>query len=119
MTNITKIVYIAMIYKILFLYCDNNYISNVMNNKVVININNIIKYDFKHLFTYKLFYHIIAYCNPDNYTIDIIKNNISKMYNVSIYSVDNAINELIDNNIISKYNYYRYIYRINNKKYII
>lgn len=89
-----------------------------MNNKCTVNPQLIIKYDFKHLFTYRMLYHIMAYYDTDSKRIFIDKQDIALRYNSNHHSVNNAINELIDNGIISKYNYYKNQYTINNKVFL-
>lgn len=89
-----------------------------MNNKCTINPQLIIKYDFKHLFTYRMLYHIMAYYDTDSRRVFIDKQDIALRYNSNHHSVTNAINELIDNGIISRYNYYKNQYAINAKFFI-
>lgn len=89
-----------------------------MNNRCTINPQLIIKYDFKYLFTYRMLYHIMAYYDTDSKRIFIDKQDIALRYNSNHHSVNNAIKELIDNGIISKYNYYKNQYTINNKVFL-
>lgn len=89
-----------------------------MNNKCVINPLVIVKYDFKHIFSYKLLYHIMTYYDTDSKKIFIDKQDIVLRYNSNRYSVNNAIKELIDNNIIIPYNNYKNQYNINNKVFL-
>lgn len=103
----------------LFYICiHNNVNDDVMNNKCTINPQLIIKYDFKHLFTYRMLYHIMAYYDTDSKRIFIDKQDIALRYNSNHHSVNNAIKELIDNSIISKCNYYKNQYTINNKVFL-
>lgn len=89
-----------------------------MNNKCTINPQLIIKYNFKYLFTYRMLYHIMAYYDTDSRRVFIDKQDIALRYNSNHHSVNNAINELIDNGIISRYNYYKNQYAINAKVFI-
>lgn len=66
-----------------------------MNNRCTINPQLIIKYDFKHLFTYRMLYHIMAYYDTDSKRIFIDKQDIALRYNSNHHSVNNAIKELI------------------------
>lgn len=118
-TKITKIIQNTRIFQNLFYICiHNNVNDDVMNNKCTINPQLIIKYDFKHLFTYRMLYHIMAYYDTDSKRIFIDKQDIALRYNSNHHSVNNAIKELIDNSIISKYNYYKNQYTINNKVFL-
>lgn len=89
-----------------------------MNNKCTINPQLIIKYDFKHLFTYRMLYHIMAYYNTDSKRVFIDKQDIALRYNSNHHAVTNAINELLDNGIIIRCNYYKNQYTINTKVFI-
>lgn len=118
-TKITKTIQNTRIFQNLFYICiHNNVNDDVMNNKCTINPQLIIKYDFKHLFTYRMLYHIMAYYDTDSKRIFIDKQDIALRYNSNHHSVNNAIKELIDNSIISKYNYYKNQYTINNKVFL-
>lgn len=118
-TKITKIIQNTRIFQNLFYICiHNNVNDDVMNNRCTINPQLIIKYDFKHLFTYRMLYHIMAYYDTDSKRIFIDKQDIALRYNSNHHSVNNAIKELIDNGIISKYNYYKNQYTINNKVFL-
>ena len=118
-TNITKNVENTRIFQILFYICNNNdNKDDDMNNKCTVNPQLIIKYDFKHLFTYRMLYHIMAYYDTDSKRVFIDKQDITLRYNSNHHSVNNAINELIDNNIITKYKHYKNQYTINNKVFI-
>lgn len=106
-------------FQILFYIYINNYNKDDnMNNKCTINPQLIIKYDFKHIFTYRMFYHIMAYYDTDSKRVFIDKQDIVLRYNSNYYSVNNALKELIDNNIIAKYKRYKNQYTINNKVFI-
>jgi hypothetical protein len=89
-----------------------------MNNRCTINPQLIIKYDFKHLFTYRMLYHIMTYYDTDSKRVFIDKADIAMRYNSNHHSVNNAINELIDNKIISPYNYYKNQYVVDTKVFI-
>lgn len=118
-TKITKIIQNTRIFQNLFYICiHNNVNDDVMNNRCTINPQLIIKYDFNHLFTYRMLYHIMAYYDTDSKRIFIDKQDIALRYNSNHHSVNNAIKELIDNGIISKYNYYKNQYTINNKVFL-
>lgn len=118
-TNITKNVENTRIFQILFYICDNdNNKDDDMNNKCTINPQLIIKYDFKHLFTYRMLYHIMAYYDTDSKRVFIDKQDIVLRYNSNYHSVNNAIKELIDNNIIAKCKHHKNQYTINNKVFI-
>lgn len=89
-----------------------------MNSRVTINPKEVIKYSFKHIFSYRLLYHIMAYYDNDSNRVFIDKEEIFLKYNVSNYSINRAIEELISYNIISPYKYYKHQYIINKNIFI-
>lgn len=89
-----------------------------MNNKVTINPQLINKHSFKHIFTYKLLYHIMIYYDIELRRIRLNKAELVLKYNCSDYSVSKAIDELKNNNIIANYNYYKNWYSVDNKIFI-
>lgn len=89
-----------------------------MNNKVIINPLIIIKYNFKHAFTYKLLYHIMIYYDTELNRVHIDKNELILKYVISDKTVKVSIKELIDNEIIEPYNYYKNWYSVNRKVFI-
>lgn len=118
-TKITKIIQNTRIFQNLFYICiHNNVNDDVMNNICTVNPQLIIKYDFKHLFTYRMLYHIMAYYDTDSKRIFIDKQDIALRYNGNHHSVNNAINELIANKIITPYNYYKNQYVVDTKVFI-
>ena len=89
-----------------------------MNNKVTINPQLILKYDFKHLFTYRLINHIMIYYDTELHRVHLDKNEIILKYSVSRPTLNNVMKELIDNKIITPYNYYKNWYSVDNKIFI-
>lgn len=89
-----------------------------MNNKCTINPQLIIKYNFKHNFTYRMLYHIMAYYDKDSERIFIDRHDIILKYNVNYYSINNAIDELLSFGIITRHKYYKNQYLINTKVFI-
>lgn len=89
-----------------------------MNNRCTINPQLIIKYDFKHLFTYRMLYHIMTYYDTDSKRVFIDKADIAIRYNSNHHSVNNAINELIADKVITPYNYYKNQYAVDTKVFI-
>lgn len=89
-----------------------------MNNRCTVNPQLIIKYDFKHLFSYRLLYHIMAFYDTDSRRVFIDKQDIIIRYNSNHKTINAAMQELIDNKIISPYNYYKNQYSIDNKVFI-
>lgn len=89
-----------------------------MNNKCTINLQIVSKYDFKHLFSYRLLYYIMSNYDINTKTVCINKQDLISKYNTTNYSIDSAINELIDNNVIKIYKYHKSQYKINNKVFI-
>ena len=89
-----------------------------MNNKVTINPQLILKYDFKHLFTYRLLNHIMAYYDTELRRVRLDKNELIIKYGVSNKTVKDVIQELIDTKIIAPYNYYKNRYSVDNKIFI-
>lgn len=86
-----------------------------MNSKVTINPKLIIKCDFKHIFTYRLMYHILAYYDRHNNFLWLDKEDIQFRYNSNHHSVNNAVRELIDKEIIFVVEGRKNLYRINRK----
>ena len=78
-----------------------------MNNKVTINPQLILKYDFKHLFTYRLINHIMVYYDTELRRVRLDKNELILKYGVSNKTIKDVIQELIDTKIIIPYNYYK------------
>lgn len=89
-----------------------------MNNKCTINLQIVSKYDFKHLFSYRLLYYIMSNYDINTKTVCINKQDLVSKYNTTNYSIDSAINELIDNDVIKIYKYHKSQYKINNKVFI-
>lgn len=89
-----------------------------MNNKVTINPQLILKYDFKHLFTYRLLNHIMTYYDTELRRVRLDKNELILKYGVSNKTVKDVIQELIDTKVISPYNYYKNWYSVDNKIFI-
>lgn len=89
-----------------------------MNNKCTINPQLIIKYNFKHLFTYRMLCHIMVHYDTDSKRVFIDKEDIILRYNSNRHTVTNAINELIDKGIIIRCDYYKNQYEINTKVFI-
>ena len=89
-----------------------------MNNRCTINPQLIIKYNFKHIFTYRILYHIMAYYDTDSKRVFIDKQDIALKYNSNHHSVNNALKELINNKVITPYNYYKNQYKINDKVFL-
>lgn len=103
---------------LLYIYSrnNNNYIG--MNNKVTINPQLIAKYDFKHLFTYKLLYHIMINYDVELRRVRLNKQELLIKYNSNSKTLKVAMDELIDNKIITTYNYYKDWYSVDNKIFI-
>lgn len=89
-----------------------------MNNKVTINPQLILKYDFKHLFTYRLLNHIMTYYDTELRRVRLDKNELVLKYGVSNKTVKDVIQELIDTKVIFPYNYYKNWYSVDNKIFI-
>lgn len=89
-----------------------------MNNKVTVNPQLILKYGFKHLFTYRMLYHIMAYYDTDSKRIFIDKQDIALRYNSNHHSVNKAIDELILYKVITPYKYYKNQYTIDTKVFV-
>lgn len=118
-TNITNFIQIARIFKILlYIYSQNVNINVGMNNKVTINPKAILKYDFRHIFTYKLLYHIMVNYNTGLCRVYLNRKELVEKYNVSDYSIIKAIGELVNNNIINSYSYCVDWYVVNKKVFI-
>lgn len=118
-TNIANFIQTARMFKILlYIYSQNVNINVGMNNKVTINPQLVIKYNFKHLFTYRLLYHLMAYYDTELRRIRLNQAEIVNMYGSNNKTVKWAIEELIDNGIITPYNQYKNWYSVNNKVFI-
>ena len=103
---------------LLYIYSQNVNINVDMNNKVTINPQLVIKYNFKHLFTYRLLYHLMAYYDTELRRIRLNQAEIVNMYGSNNKTVKWAIEELIDNGVITPYNQYKNWYSVNNKVFI-
>lgn len=86
-----------------------------MNNKVTINPVYVLNWDFKHIFSYKLMVHILSHYNTNIKAIIIDKQDIKLRYNSNSYSINSALKELIDKDIILPCEDYKDKYKINNK----
>lgn len=118
-TNIAIFIQTTRIFKILlYIYSQNVNINAGMNNKVTINPQLVIKYDFKHIFTYRLLYHIMIHYDRELRRVRLNKAELVSKYGRSDYSVIKAIEELKDNGIVANYNYYKDWYSVNNKIFI-
>lgn len=108
-----------MIFNFLFyIYDQNTNVTNVINNKVTINPQLIIRCNFKHIFTYRLLYHIMINYDIELRRVRLNKAEIVLKYSCSDYSVSKAIEELKVYGIITNYNYYKDWYYVNNKIFI-
>lgn len=86
-----------------------------MNNKVSINPVKVIKYSFKHIFTYKLLFHIMAHYDPITKRVCLDKQDIADRYFTSYKNVSKCIEELIDNEVIDYIEHYKNWYSINSR----
>ena len=102
----------------MYISTDNVLNNVVMNNKVIVNPQLILKYDFKHLFTYRMLYHIMAYYDTDSKRVFIDKQDIALRYGSNHYSVNKAMEELIDRKVITPYNYYKNQYSVDTKVFV-
>lgn len=102
----------------MYISTDNVLNNVVMNNKVTVNPQLILKYDFKHLFTYRMLYHIMAYYDIDSKRVFIDKQDITLRYGSNHHSVKNAIDELILHKVITPYNYYKNQYSVDTKVFV-
>lgn len=89
-----------------------------MNRKCTVNPQVIIEFNFKHIFTYKLMYHIMAYYDTNSAKVYIDKDDIVLRYSSNHTAVRNAIKELLENGIIVRYNEFKNMYKINYKVFI-
>ena len=89
-----------------------------MNRKCTVNPQVIINFNFKHIFTYRLMYHIMAYYDTDSRKVYIDKDDIVLKYGSNYTAVRKAVNELIENGIIVRYNEFKNMYKINSKVFI-
>lgn len=118
-TNIANFIQTARIFKILLYIYGQNYNDNVdMNNKVTINPQLISRCDFKHLFTYRLLYHIMIHYDVELRRVYLNRAELIIRYNSNHKTFKLSMEELIDNNIIVPYNYYKDWYSVNNKIFI-
>lgn len=114
--NIIKNVHTTRIFKYLFYICSIiNFKYVVMNNKIVINPKRIIDYDFKHIFTYRLLFHIMLHYDNELKRVYLDKQDIADRYVVSYKTVCKCFDELKENNIIDNVKHYKNWYSFNNK----
>jgi hypothetical protein len=89
-----------------------------MNRKCTVNPVTLNSFNFKHNFTYRLLYYVILYYDFDSKRLYLDKDDVSQKYNINRVSLRNAINELIENDIIVKYNGFKNVYKVNNKLFV-
>lgn len=83
-----------------------------MNNRVAVNPELILKCDFKHLFTYKLLFHVMAYYDAEVNKVKIDKKEIRETYIVSHKTLNVAVEELLEKEIIVLCPYCKNHYRV-------
>ena len=88
-----------------------------MNNRIIINPNHILSYDFTSVGTYKLLLYIFTYYDFEIKKVKLEYKEIKDILKVSNKTFKNNIEELISKNIIVKINGYKYWYKLNNVKY--
>lgn len=86
-----------------------------MNNKCTISVDNVISYEFKHNFTYKLLFHIMKYYDNEIHKVKLEQKEIMELYNINRISVRVAIEELLDKGIIIPVSHYKNWYNVNYK----
>lgn len=89
--------------------------NRIMNSKVIIAPEHFLKCDFKHLFTYRFLFHLLAKFNGDNNRITIVKKDIIDKYSSNYHTVNRAIEELIDKDIICRDVYKKDTYILSTK----
>ena len=89
-----------------------------MNRKCTINPQVIIGFNFKHIFTYRLLYHIMVYYDADSRRVYIDKDDIVLRYGSNYTAVRKGIKELLENGVIIRYNEFKNMYKINHKVFI-
>lgn len=89
-----------------------------MNNKVTINPQLVLKYELKHLFSYKLLHHIMAFYDTEVCRVRLDIAELELKYGHSRKTIKVSIEELVDNKIITPYNYYKNWYEIDKKIFI-
>ena len=102
----------------MYIYGQNDNDNVDMNNKVTINPQLISRCDFKHLFTYRLLYHIMIHYDIELRRVYLNRAELIIRYNSNHKTFKLSMEELIDNNIIVPYNYYKDWYSVNNKIFI-
>lgn len=88
-----------------------------MNNRIIINPNHILSYDFASVGSYKLLLYIFTYYDFEIKKVKLEYKEIKDILKVSNKTFKNNIEELISKNIIVKINGYKYWYKLNNVKY--
>lgn len=89
-----------------------------MNAKCIINPIVLVKYNFKHHFSYKLMFYIMTYYDTKVGYVVIDKNTIIDIFNINRHTVANAIDELKRNKIIKRYKHFKDKYTVNDKIFI-
>ena len=83
-----------------------------MNDKVEVSPELILKYDFKHLFTYRLLFHIMGSYNIELNKVELNKQKIIKQYNSNYKTINIAIRELLDKGIIAYHSHDKAQYKV-------
>ena len=84
-----------------------------MNIRCTINPSEVLKYDFKHLLSYRILIYMLTYCDDKTFIIYMDKWNVIKKLYTNHHTYDASIAELIDLGIISKANEAKDYYKIN------
>lgn len=88
-----------------------------MNNRIIINPNHILSYDFVSIGSYKLLLYIFAYYDFEIKKVKLEYKEIKDILKVSHKTFKNNITELISKDILVKINGYKNWYKLNNVKY--
>lgn len=89
-----------------------------MNDRVTVNPQLVLSYDFKHLFNYKLLHHVMAHYDDDIKRVHLDKHELILKYNSNYHTINNAIEELKANAVIDNYNHYKNWYKVNSNVFI-
>lgn len=89
-----------------------------MNNKCTIDLNILNKYDFKYILTYRVLFDIMRNYDIEVGRIKLDPRELIIKFGTCHTTMKNTMNELIDNNIVTKAPNCKYWYKVNHKLFL-
>ena len=84
-----------------------------MNIRCTINPSEVLKYDFKHLLSYRILIYMLTYCDDKTFIIYMNKWDVIKKLYTNHHTYDASIVELIDCGVIAQAKEAKDYYKIN------